>query len=199
MARTCLVWLAHACKQQLKLPGRIASAVCGQMGCSLPHDSMSSKHCATSVRLVSPPTAGPLERQVGRLPISKLIFMSSEQRIAELRPFVEQQFAGRASLTTAIPGMLEVRLWAGWTVTCQKCSTDLLGCYRKLRRRALVLASGAGRAVCVAGMQAHESTVVAVPPTLAGAAAGRFQGLWRQLAAGAAGGGPLCRHGPGRW
>lgn len=34
--------------------------------------------------------------------------MSSEQRIAELRPAVEQNFAGRASLTTAIPGMLEV-------------------------------------------------------------------------------------------
>ncbi len=45
---------------------------------------------------------------MGRLPISKLIFMSSEQRIAELRPAVEQNFAGRASLTTAIPGMLEV-------------------------------------------------------------------------------------------
>lgn len=93
--------------------------------------------------------AGRLEPHVGRLPISKLIFMQvcgcvganvgvapcaapgsecvcqrtcnahtpaaptllppqSEQRIAALRPAAEQQFAGRASLTTAIPGMLEV-------------------------------------------------------------------------------------------
>lgn len=58
--------------------------------------------------------AGPLERQVGKLPISKLIFMSSEQRIAELRPAIEQTFAGRASLTTAIPGMLEVGGLEGW-------------------------------------------------------------------------------------
>ncbi|PRW57026.1 haloacid dehalogenase-like hydrolase [Chlorella sorokiniana] len=55
-----------------------------------------------------PESVGPLERQVGKLPISKLIFMNSEQRIAELRPAIEQTFAGRASLTTAIPGMLEV-------------------------------------------------------------------------------------------
>jgi hydroxymethylpyrimidine pyrophosphatase-like HAD family hydrolase len=38
----------------------------------------------------------------------KLILMGSEQRIAEVRPAVERRFAGRASLTTAIPGMLEV-------------------------------------------------------------------------------------------
>lgn len=52
--------------------------------------------------------AGPSEPHVGQLPIMKLIFMGSEQRIAEMRPAAEQQFAGRASLTTAIPGMLEV-------------------------------------------------------------------------------------------
>jgi hypothetical protein len=46
---------------------------------------------------------------VGRLPIMKLIFMAEEARIAQLRPAVEAMFAGRASLTTAIPGMLEVR------------------------------------------------------------------------------------------
>lgn len=39
---------------------------------------------------------------------NKLIFMAPQPRIVELRPVVERAMAGRASLTTAIPGMLEV-------------------------------------------------------------------------------------------
>ncbi|KAL4433464.1 hypothetical protein ABPG77_010317 [Micractinium sp. CCAP 211/92] len=56
----------------------------------------------------TPESIGPLEPHVGQLPIFKLIFMEQEHRIGEVRPQVESLFAGRASLTTAIPGMLEV-------------------------------------------------------------------------------------------
>jgi hydroxymethylpyrimidine pyrophosphatase-like HAD family hydrolase len=42
------------------------------------------------------------------LPIIKLLLMGSAARILELRPAAELQFGGRASLTTAIPGMLEL-------------------------------------------------------------------------------------------
>ena len=52
--------------------------------------------------------AGPLQAQVGRLAMAKLIFMASPGRIAEVRPVAEALFAGHASLTTAIEGMLEV-------------------------------------------------------------------------------------------
>ncbi|PSC69494.1 haloacid dehalogenase-like hydrolase [Micractinium conductrix] len=56
----------------------------------------------------TPEGIGPLQPHVGRLPIYKLIFMQEANRIIELRPQVEAMFAGRASLTTAISGMLEV-------------------------------------------------------------------------------------------
>lgn len=42
------------------------------------------------------------------LPIMKVIFMASEDQIASLRPEAETTFTGRASITTAIPGMLEL-------------------------------------------------------------------------------------------
>lgn len=42
----------------------------------------------------------------------KLIFMAEDSRIKEIRPAAEALFEGRASLTRALPGMLEVSLWA---------------------------------------------------------------------------------------
>ena len=45
----------------------------------------------------------------GRVETHKLIFMAPQSRIDEIRPRVQQQLSGRASLTTAIKGMLEVR------------------------------------------------------------------------------------------
>lgn len=56
----------------------------------------------------TPEAIGPLHPHVGLLPIMKVIFMAREQRISEIRPIVEMMFKGRAALTTAIPGMLEV-------------------------------------------------------------------------------------------
>lgn len=41
----------------------------------------------------------------------QLIFMAPHERILELRPQAEALFAGRASLTMAIKGMLEVGCW----------------------------------------------------------------------------------------
>lgn len=55
-----------------------------------------------------PEGIGSLEPHVGELPIQKLIFMADQPRIDEIRPEVEAAFAGRANLTTAISGMLEV-------------------------------------------------------------------------------------------
>ena len=58
----------------------------------------------------TPEGIGPLEAAVagGGLPVRKLIFMQEHEIVAGLRPAVAALFRGRASLTTAIPGMLEV-------------------------------------------------------------------------------------------
>lgn len=42
------------------------------------------------------------------IPVHKMIFMADQDRIDALRPRAEQLLAGRASLTTALSGMLEV-------------------------------------------------------------------------------------------
>ncbi|KAG2443542.1 hypothetical protein HXX76_001894 [Chlamydomonas incerta] len=44
----------------------------------------------------------------GGVPVHKMIFMADQDRIDALRPAVEALLAGRASLTTALTGMLEV-------------------------------------------------------------------------------------------
>lgn len=56
----------------------------------------------------TPEGIGALEPHVGSLPIMKVIFMASEERIEEIRPLATQQFGAKGSLTTAIPGMLEL-------------------------------------------------------------------------------------------
>lgn len=55
-----------------------------------------------------PEPVGPLGALVGDTPIQKLIFMAPQPRLDELRPSIEAMVAGRASLTTALTGMLEV-------------------------------------------------------------------------------------------
>jgi hypothetical protein len=49
-------------------------------------------------------------RSDGAAPVSfqKLILMDSEERIQEVRPAAIEALADTASLTTALPGMLEV-------------------------------------------------------------------------------------------
>ncbi|KAI8464194.1 MAG: HAD-like domain-containing protein [Monoraphidium minutum] len=56
----------------------------------------------------APEAVGDLETVVGRRSIQKMIFMAPQERIDELRPGVEAALAGRATLTTALSGMLEV-------------------------------------------------------------------------------------------
>ncbi len=56
----------------------------------------------------TPEGIGPLHSHVGVLPIMKVIFMAPEHQINAIRPAAEETFAGRAALTTAVPGMLEV-------------------------------------------------------------------------------------------
>eukprot|EP00887_Chlorella_sp_A99_P001751 scaffold19.g1751.t1 len=56
----------------------------------------------------TPEAIGPLAPYVGELPIHKIIFMAPEPRICQVRPEAEALYVGRASLTTAIDGMLEV-------------------------------------------------------------------------------------------
>jgi Cof subfamily protein (haloacid dehalogenase superfamily) len=57
----------------------------------------------------TPEDIGPLHSHVGVLPIMKVIFMGTEEKINAIRPAAEKTFfPGRASLTTAIGGMLEV-------------------------------------------------------------------------------------------
>lgn len=58
----------------------------------------------------APEAVGPLEAIVGQVDIQKLIFMADHERIEQTRPAAEAVFAGRASLTTALRGMLEVRV-----------------------------------------------------------------------------------------
>jgi hypothetical protein len=63
--------------------------------------------------------AGPLPPLLETLPICKVIFMAQHSVIEEIRPEVEAMFEGRASLTTAIPGMLEVGLGLGFSFRAQ--------------------------------------------------------------------------------
>eukprot|EP00191_Tetraselmis_sp_GSL018_P020337 CAMPEP_0177592368 /NCGR_PEP_ID=MMETSP0419_2-20121207/8520_1 /TAXON_ID=582737 /ORGANISM="Tetraselmis sp., Strain GSL018" /LENGTH=354 /DNA_ID=CAMNT_0019083225 /DNA_START=24 /DNA_END=1085 /DNA_ORIENTATION=- len=56
----------------------------------------------------TPEGVGPLESILGEVPVQKMIFMAEQERIDEIRPLAEKLLAGRASLTTALTGMLEV-------------------------------------------------------------------------------------------
>ena len=51
---------------------------------------------------------GSLHNHVGVLPIMKVIFMATEDKINSIRNQVEATFTGKAAITTAIPGMLEL-------------------------------------------------------------------------------------------
>ncbi|KXZ46768.1 hypothetical protein GPECTOR_41g733 [Gonium pectorale] len=55
-----------------------------------------------------PEPVGDLGAILGRVPVHKMIFMAEQARIDEIRPGVESLLGGRASLTTALSGMLEV-------------------------------------------------------------------------------------------
>ncbi|KXZ46767.1 hypothetical protein GPECTOR_41g732 [Gonium pectorale] len=55
-----------------------------------------------------PEPVGDLGAILGRVPVHKMIFMAEQSRIDEIRPGVESLLGGRASLTTALSGMLEV-------------------------------------------------------------------------------------------
>lgn len=56
----------------------------------------------------TPEAVGPLEPLVGKTDFLKLIFMAPQPRIDEVRLEAEALYAGQASLTTAIDGMLEL-------------------------------------------------------------------------------------------
>lgn len=56
----------------------------------------------------TPEGIGSLKHHIGAIPIMKVLLMDSEERIQEIRPQAQSSFAGRAALTTAIPGMLEI-------------------------------------------------------------------------------------------
>ncbi|GAX84048.1 hypothetical protein CEUSTIGMA_g11472.t1 [Chlamydomonas eustigma] len=51
---------------------------------------------------------GPLQEALRHVTVHKLIFMTDQSEIDLLRPVAEEIFRGRATLTTAIEGMLEV-------------------------------------------------------------------------------------------
>lgn len=56
----------------------------------------------------TPEPVGPLNQVVGKIAIQKMIFMAEQEKLDRLRPEIEKKFAGRASITTAITGMLEI-------------------------------------------------------------------------------------------
>lgn len=56
----------------------------------------------------TPESVGPLDLVVQDIQVQKLIFMGPHERILDVRGFIEVALSGRASLTTALPGMLEV-------------------------------------------------------------------------------------------
>ena len=56
----------------------------------------------------TPEGIGSLKDHIGQIPIMKVLLMESEARISLIRPKAQIAFAERASLTTAIPGMLEI-------------------------------------------------------------------------------------------
>ncbi|KAG2497861.1 hypothetical protein HYH03_004127 [Edaphochlamys debaryana] len=55
-----------------------------------------------------PEAVGDMRRQVGVTEMHKMIFMADQSKIDALRPHAEALLGGRASLTTALTGMLEV-------------------------------------------------------------------------------------------
>lgn len=66
-----------------------------------------------SDRLISfaeptPESVGPLLEYTQNIPIQKMLVMDDVARTDELRPLLVQALDGRAEITVAIPGMLEV-------------------------------------------------------------------------------------------
>lgn len=56
----------------------------------------------------TPETVGPLLGYTKDLPIQKMLVMDEKPRTDELRPALVEALGGRAEITVAIPGMLEV-------------------------------------------------------------------------------------------
>ena len=130
---------------------------------------------------------------MGRLPIMKLLLMAEEARIAQLRPEVEAMFAGRASLTTAIPGMLEVR-----RLHCAGLCWPVLP-YAALCCPVLDNRGQRKPELCCLLLLLPQSSPASPLCKHAGAAAGGFQRGRRQLAAEPPGSGPCCLHGTWGW
>lgn len=56
----------------------------------------------------TPEGVGPLTEILGKVPVQKMILMAPQPRIDEIRPAVAKLMEGRATLTTALSGMLEI-------------------------------------------------------------------------------------------
>eukprot|EP00873_Tetraselmis_striata_P023847 jgi/Tetstr1/444111/TSEL_032010.t1 len=56
----------------------------------------------------TPEGVGPMTAILGKIPVQKMILMAEQSRIEEIRPAVATLMEGRATLTTALTGMLEI-------------------------------------------------------------------------------------------
>ncbi len=149
--------------------------------------------------------------------MQKLIFMAPHARIEEIRPLITQRMAGKATLTTALPGMLEVGWVGGLMGRAWLQGLARPGGGRALRVFVSVRAQRWAGYWCdweFTGMpsaQQADGTVAPAPPTtscarallsarpvrLSGAATGRLQGSGRALAAGLPGSACLRTDGSG--
>lgn len=173
MASVAAAWWWWCCRCWLMLPPLLLLLL---DVCQPSH----ARHSSHSSPIPFPTRAGRLEPHVGSLPIFKLIFMASTERIAQLRPAAEQQFAGRASLTTAIPGMLEVRGHCGgrgW-VAQGGAGLEQPGCTPQLEKECLC---GAALRPTSAAVQLCAALATGLPATqlLAAATLPRKQHLTR--------------------
>ncbi|GIL85379.1 hypothetical protein Vretimale_10672 [Volvox reticuliferus] len=98
--------VARDCIALAKAQGITLTAYCGERILCAATDGHTDR---LSFYKEPPPEAvGDLAQIVGEVPIQKLIFMAEQDVIETLRPRVELLLTGRASLTTALSGMLEV-------------------------------------------------------------------------------------------
>lgn len=58
----------------------------------------------------TPESVGPLLEYTAEVAVQKMLIMDEKPRTDELRPLLLQALDGRAEITVAIPGMLEVPL-----------------------------------------------------------------------------------------
>ncbi|GIL55625.1 hypothetical protein Vafri_11159 [Volvox africanus] len=98
--------VAQDCISLAKARGITLTAYCGERILCAATDSHTDR--LNFYKEPPPEAVGDLARIVGEIQIQKLIFMADQFVIDSLRPEVEQLLTGRASLTTALSGMLEV-------------------------------------------------------------------------------------------